>query len=167
MIYSEFRYVLKDYFLTLTKKEFWFEWIIPLLIGSTCFFALFFKEPIEIPDFNSAFITLLGILVGFSIAMLTVMTTSSNKNVEFIKKMKSGYIIDNIDVSLYRLFLINIGYSIIIEIFLLIFNIVIPIVLSNHNLYTFSISIFLITHILFVNIRTVTNFYFIESSNLK
>lgn len=167
MMYTEFKYLIKDYFSTLRFKEFVFEWIFPFILGSIALVILYLNDGNSQPDFDSAFITLLGILIGFSIAMLTVITTSSNKNIDRIKKEETKYIIDNVKVTLFRLFVINIGYSIIMEIFLLIFNIFIPIILCSHNIYTFSFSVFLIIHILFVNVRTVTNFYFIETATLK
>lgn len=164
MIYFEFKHLIRDYFRTLNLKIGMFDLGIPFVLGVISFCVVFWWRRC-IPDLSSSLITLLGIFIGFSIAMLTIITTSSNRNVNEIKRRDTDLVLDGVKVTLYKLFIINIGYSIIVETLFLVATLFLSVVITINNVYSLSISIFFITHILFVNLRTVTNLYFIETAD--
>lgn len=75
-MYLDFIYVILDYFSTLTKKEKWFEWGIPIFLsvvgGIIC---VSFNLLIQY-DIIKEIITFLGVLLGFTLASLTLLLSN-------------------------------------------------------------------------------------------
>ncbi|NOU19305.1 MAG: hypothetical protein HOO91_17245 [Bacteroidales bacterium] len=158
--------VLIDYFRLQKIKIIVYNILIPALLASS---TLFFIDKSWFSDtlikIESNLIPLLGVLIGFSITVFTILTTSSNTNVEGIKSHKIGKKIDGQnDATLYDLLVVSIGYILINEVFLLIFNIAYPFIINDspksHSVF-FIINIFWLLHILLTNIRLTLDFYFV------
>ena len=173
-MYLEFFILISDYLKTLTKRIFLFEWILPLILSFIIFFFLYYGKTVGVADaFKNNSINLLGILVGFSITIITILTTGQSRNLEEIKKTKTETIINNKPISLYRLLLINFTYSVIIEVFLIIVFLTYPLINKNieisrlFKLIVFSTLVFMIIHILLLTIRNLTDFYLILTKSDK
>ena len=167
-MYLEFFILISDYLKTITKRIFLFEWILPLILSISIFFLLYYGKTLGVADaFKNNSINLLGILVGFSITIITILTTGQSRNLEEIKKTKTKTIINNKPISLYRLLLINFTYSVVIEVFLIIIFLTYPLINQNieisrlFKLVVFSTLVFMIIHILLLTIRNLTDFYLI------
>lgn len=167
-MYLEFIYLILDYFKTISRRIFIYEWIVPFLISLTVFaFLLCGSSTASTTVFKDNSINLLGILVGFSITIITILTTGQGENIEAIKKKKIQVIIAGKKISLFRHLLINFTYSVVIEIILIIFCLIYPLFLDNipfNNVVKyigFSILVFSIIHLLLLTIRNLTDFYFI------
>lgn len=167
-MYLEFLILISDYLRTIKKRIFIFEWIFPFIIGLSVFYLLHMGKSIDVTDtFKDNSINLLGILVGFSITIITILTTGQSKNLEEIKKTKTTTKINGNAISIYRLLLINFTYSVVIEVFLIIIFLTYPIITQNieipkiYKLIAFSTLVFLIIHILLLTIRNLTDFYLI------
>jgi len=167
-MYLEFLILISDYLKTITKRIFLFEWILPLILSISIFFLLYYGKTLGVADaFKNNSINLLGILVGFSITIITILTTGQSRNLEEIKKTKTKTIINNKPISLYRLLLINFTYSVVIEVFLIIIFLTYPLINQNieisrlFKLVVFSTLVFMIIHILLLTIRNLTDFYLI------
>lgn len=167
-MYIEFLFLINDYLKTITKRVFAFEWLLPLILSILIFFLLFTGKSTAVTEtFKNNSINLLGILVGFSITIITILTTGQSKNLEEIKRIKTKIKINGKLISVYRLLLINFTYSVVIEVFLIIIFLIYP--LLKHNIpinrltkyIIFSILVFLIIHILLLTIRNLTDFYLI------
>lgn len=165
----EFLLLIADYFRILTWRDIKADWVLPSALGAT-FFALNIgncdiNETIKSLADNA--ISLLGILVGFSIAVITLLITANTRNIEEIKKKDACKINDSRVVSLFEVMVITYSYAVIISVFLIIFNLFLPSFGYNKGAYLLkanviaSIDVLLILHILFVTIRNVSNFYFI------
>jgi len=165
----EFLLLILDYFRIIKRRDLLADWVIPLTLS-----AVFFYINIEnckvvgtLSSISSNSISLLGVLVGFSIAVITLLVTANTKNIEEIKLVIATTISDYRKISLFELMIITYTYSVVIEIFLIIFNLFIPSLGFDDKTYTItanliaSIDILLILHVLFVTIRNATNFYFV------
>ena len=171
LLYTEFLVPIKHYFFTLTGKEGIFDLMIPTTLGVTSF-ILGSRYDISISQTNSiefikTLITLLSILIGFSITSLTIIASTTKLTgslMGVITERKVG----NKKINLYQLMNITFIMAIFSEILTLILNLSavlfisadIQYIIHNINLIIV-INIILISHIFLVNIRNVTNFYFV------
>lgn len=142
--------------------------IIPAIIGIVIFYvgddANFVKNASE---FRSNTVTVLGILVGFSISIFTVFLTIDNEN---IRNAKSFKIKESDSITLYESVLIVLAYLIIIQGFLLIFNFIYPAFIeieSQKGKQLFAINISLLVHIIMLLMRNILDFYFILTKKTK
>lgn len=167
-MYLEFLLLIADYFRTLSKRVIIFEWLVPFMIGIGIFLLLFFGSTTSATIvFKDNAINLLGILVGFSITIITILTTGQGQNLDEIKNKKTNIKINKEKITLFRLLLINFTYSVIVEVVLIIVCLIYPLLIENiefnQNLkYAgFSILVFLILHIMLLTMRNLTDFYLI------
>jgi hypothetical protein len=167
-MYLEFLLLIADYFRTVSKRVFFFEWLLPFIIGTGIFLLLFFGSTTSATIvFKDNAINLLGILVGFSITIITILTTGQGQNLDEIKNKKTNIKINKEEITLFRLLLINFTYSVIIEVGLIIVCLIYPLLIENikfnQNLkyVGFSILVFLILHIMLLTMRNLTDFYLI------
>jgi hypothetical protein len=166
-MYLEYILLIFDYFRTLTKRIFIFEWVLPLIITLTILFLNCKYEFSAYKNFKDNSVSIIGVLLGFSIAIITIITTGSGQNLENIKKKITKFKINKDALTLYDLILINFTYSVIIEIFIIVGCLVMPLVSSvvsfsnNTKIIFYSILVFSVLHILLVTLRNLTDFYFI------
>ena len=140
-IYLEFLQLVKDYFATLKKNEFLFEWGIPIIVSV----IFYFFSKTNLQEFSETLliiINVLAILIGFSIATITILSTTSSKNVNDLKKILSERKIGGQRITLYQLMMITFSFMLFIEIFLLIYNLILKFfTISIHfRIYTLLIS---------------------------
>ena len=170
-MYLEFLILIYDYFKSLNKRNVMFEWVVPFVIIALVIplnicnnysFEIFFK-------FKESSLNILGVLLGISIAIITILVTGGGKNLEQIRNVKTPVKINNKQVSLYELLLINFSYTIVIEIFVILSCLILPlftkfILFSNEIKITlYGFLVFLTIQILLITIRNITDFYLIVS----
>lgn len=167
-MYSEFILLILDYFRTLNKRILIYEVIIPNLIGLLVFFLLKKQETFLLcNDFRKSTLPLLGVLVGFSITIITILTTGHSRNLEEIRKKMTQFKIGSKQITLFQLLVINFTYSVVIEVFLIILDLIYPFISRSLDINDtikivgFSVYVSLIIHILLLTIRNMTDFYFI------
>ena len=173
-MYKSYLILINDYLFTL-KKNVIFDFIFPFVI--TIILAILLDN--DLLRFDSNFIintiTVLGILAGFSVTAITILTSTNNETVVKLKEKKTGIIVDGFEVSFFRKLYILISYSILICLIVIILNTIGYLI---HWSYFFihktivvlkSVDIFLVLHIFFVNIRNITSLYFLyfNETNLK
>jgi hypothetical protein len=165
-MYLEFLLLIGDYFRTLGWRIWIFEWLIPFGIGVAAYFLIDKNNANELAiKFNDSAVALLGVLIGFSITVITILHTSNNKNIEEIKAFKTEYKIGKQQLFLFHLILINLTYSVVLEVLCLVCNLCLALFwdrLDNQVTTTLlCINLFFILHILLLNMRNITDFYFI------
>lgn len=167
-MYLDFLLLIFDYFKTLTKRIIIYEWGFPFLISLILFVIFEFNgTPKIIKNFNGNTIRLLSVLIGFSITIIIILTTGNSKNLNQIKRIETNFKIKKKNLSLYELLITNFTYSVIIEIILIFASLILPLIfdvikfspLTIHIFFSFNI--FLILHILLINMRNLTDFCFI------
>ncbi len=168
ILYQEFTIPLKDYFSTLKINEVVFEWIIPIIIAIIFYFSIDnLKSLANISVFIGSIISLLAILIGFSIASATILLGCDNKTVIEMKQNLTNREIDGKKISLYHLIYITFISVILIEIFALFFNLGIYFsfeilgILLNYKRVLISIDVIFLLSIFLLNIRNITNLYFL------
>ena len=166
-MYLEFLILISDYFQTLNRRLFIFEWLIPALFVISLYFLNRNMGLIPFKVFKENALDILGILLGFSIAIITIITTGSGKNLDEIKNKTTQFTTNNKAVTLYELLLINFTYSVIVEIFIIIGCLTVPLISGffqltiNCKLILYLLLVFGIIHILLLTMRNLTDFYFI------
>lgn len=119
-------------------------------------------------SFQTNIVTVLGILIGFSISTLTLLLTVNHSNIEKAKNEKLNKKFLNKELTLYDSVQIGLAYLIIIQGFLLILNFVYPIFINSvtdTGKKLFSLSIAMLVHIILILMRNILDFYFILSKN--
>jgi hypothetical protein len=166
MINIEFLLIFADYFKILRWRNFNFEWLIPIIISFALYYFIYYSSGYHsFQNYIEKIISLEGVLVGFSITIITFLTTASNKNIDELKITRVDYIIKGEKISIYDLIIINYSYSLALEIFILMTNLLFPfLVLYFHFTYRTKvilmvINIFFVIHNLHLNIRNLTDIY--------
>ncbi len=167
-MYLEFFILIIDYFKTLKLRTVLYEIVVPLIISGLLIALLLNGNDTSIcKNFRDNALTLLGILLGFSITIITILTTGNSKNLLTIQSTNTNYIIGGKKVSLFDLLLINFTYSVVVEIILIIILLIYPAILANLEFSrTLKISIFsllfgIVIHVLLLTMRNLTDFYLI------
>jgi hypothetical protein len=114
--------------------------------------------------YNTNIITLLGILIGFTISTFTLLLTVNNENIEKAKNHLIGKKIFSRSISLYDTVIIGLAYLILIQGILLIFNFAYPLFIStesNYNKLLYAINVSIVIHIIILLMRCILDFYFI------
>ena len=160
-----FLVVIFDYYISNGKSSLLWNFLFCAFLAITTCYLFNITNDIDSAQvlINNS-VSILGILVGFSISMFTLLNTASNANIEAIKKMETGKTLYGKPIYLFDLLLVNMIYVIIGESVVLIFNLLFPFFFplnTQRGIIAFGIDIFLITHIILTNISAVINFYFI------
>lgn len=154
------------YFSTMERKNFVFEIFIPLVIAVVILSVSIHEDYSKLyQDFITPMQPILGVFIGFSIMVITVLTTSNSDNIIRIKRIEHSVKKNEVD-SLFNILLLNFVYSIFVEIILLLLIFSLPLFyktckasdLTYH--ITFGFFFWTFIHILFLTIRSITDFYF-------
>ncbi|MGZ3756673.1 MAG: hypothetical protein ACXVAY_04445 [Mucilaginibacter sp.] len=159
--------VIYDYLKSIELSQLIWNFIVCSCLAVSTFYMLYTSgdiEPAKAVINNS--VSILGILVGFSISMFTLLNTAANPNIDSIKKRETGKFSFGKPIYLFDLLLVGMIYVIIGESIVLVFNLLFSFFFCLDNLtgkIAFGFDVFMITHIIFTNIKAITNFYFILS----
>lgn len=163
-----------------TNKKSWKKIFYPLIIAFIALFcALLFnmKKSIDLSLYFSQFIdsqiSIIAILISFSIAIITILVTTDNSNIQLLKRKKAkdenfrpikrkNKTIEKL--SLFQVLLSNVTYGALIQIIYLILLLVESFVCNVIEIiylkYMCCINIFFVLHILFILYESVVNIYF-------
>ncbi len=111
-------------------------------------------------------ITLIGILLGFSISTLALLLTVVNENIDVAKRHLIGKQIFSSKLTLFDSIVIGLAYLIFVQSLTLIFNFIYPLFIttSSENAKMFySINVSIVIQIIILLMRTILDFYFILS----
>lgn len=173
-MYKSYLILINDYLFTL-KKNVYFDIFLPFFTSIILGLLLINNQLNFDKNFVANLTTVLGILAGFNVTAITILTSTNNKTIEELKEKKTGIMVDGLEVSFFRKLYILISYSILICLVTIIFNTIGYLIKWEYFISQSKISIlkivdiFLILHIFFVNIRNITSLYFLyfNETNLK
>lgn len=161
---------IRDYFQS--RKRIWLKLLIPFSVGiiSLIVALLFdFGNADEVKniftEFISVQINIVSILISFSVAIITILVSADNKNIEQLKDSPSTTCktINGKTLSLFQVLLSNISYNAVVEIAYLIMLIAIVLIKSIISMcllkYIVAICVFVILHILLVLLESVAQMY--------
>lgn len=163
---------IKDYFCSRRKlyKKFLFPFVSALItLMVTLLFNIGDAEEI-LQTFNrfvDAQISIVAILISFSVAIITILVSADNDNIDSLKSTLANSIdykpINDKQLTLFQVLLSNIAYNTIVEVIYLILLIgigllytVLPIQVIK---YILTICIFFIVHIFYVLLESVAQMY--------
>ncbi len=167
----EFLLPIGDYFSTLELRDAVFDWALPAIISIGMYFiALRNLGSSQAISMAGYFINFIAIIIGFSIACITIFATSSSKNIEELRKVLSRKKAYGAPITLYQIMLATFMFMLIMSILSLTYNLIfyffIQCGIISENLGFFeAIDIFLVLHILFLALRNMTNFYHVLRRN--
>ena len=171
---------LKDYFIS--RKKVFTKFLVPMLIAlAVLLLAICFnignseKVLVTFSGFVGTQINIVAILISFSVAIITILVSSDNKNIQHLKETESNKKqykpVNGKQLSLFQILLSNIAYNVIIEIIYLVGLITLSLVQNLLPIVTLkyitSICIFIILHILFVLLESVVQMYLTFWANKK
>lgn len=163
---------IKDYFIS--RKRVFVKFLIPMLAAfSALLLVMFFNIGnsetvlLTFSEFIDTQINIVAILISFSVAMITILVSADNKNIQCLKETESNKEqykpVDGKQLSLFQILLSNIAYNIIVEIIYLVGLIAISLMRNLLPIVTLKyitvICIFIILHILFVLLESVAQMY--------
>lgn len=157
----EYLLLIYEFFKTRKRKTL----IVPLMIGGLVFYfsnSQHFQNNGAIIQGN--ILTVVGILLGFTISVFAVFLGGNGGSIEESKKHETNFVLCQKKVSLHTTVLIGLGYIVLIEGIILAISILSPIFFEITSLtgrIIFSVSIFLLIHVIFLTLRTMLDFYFI------
>jgi len=158
-MYREFFFLVGAYLKTTEKKEFAFDLLIPLIAA----ISVYCINPVTIEkgsNFLSTALTFTSIILGFTIASITIILTSNSDNMQKAQDTPSGKKFFS-ELNLYQILLIPFFYIAFIGFVELIFGALSFVFKLADNSIVYSLNLFLIVHILLVAIRNLTNLFFI------
>ncbi|TCO27093.1 hypothetical protein EV200_103427 [Pedobacter psychrotolerans] len=157
--------VLIENFKTTSRTSLVVNFLLSLLV---CAGLLYFPSCGDLPKLIDQFvnntISVLSLLVGFTVAMFTLLITASNPNIDEIKKLNTDFMLYSEQVSIFKMLLIRTAYIILIESILLLFNLIYPFVFQAGSMtgkIFFSLDTFMLTHIILANIGSIVDLYFV------
>ena len=169
---------LKDYFFS--RKNVLIKFLIPTLIAIAAvvlpiFFDIGNTEKVisTFSGFIDTQINIVAILISFSIAIITILVSADNKNIQCLKETESNKIqykpVNGKQLSLFQILLSNITYNVVVEIIYLVGLIAISFmktILPIASLkFIVAICLFVILHILLVLLESVSQMYLTFWSN--
>lgn len=165
-MYKSFLILFNDYILTVRKNAI-FDIVIPLLLAIICGY-LISKNLLNIDkSFLSNILSVLGIIAGFSVTAVALLSTTDSANVNRLKEKKTGITVDGLEISVFRRFYILISYSVLISFIAILINIIgylVPwskLITFNWIIVLKALNLWMIFHIFFINIRNITSLYFV------
>lgn len=167
-------YIFLDFYKSIKAKEFIESVILPLVFTLITFYVQSTNlSPKELNSdyknsFNDSILTITSFLIALSICAVTLLFSSSGKNIENAKtKMtnnRKNY--KNEKISYFQLIQIRSYYNVIVEFLLIILTIIYKLFSNGLNLdVLFYINLFLIIHILFVLCFVVIHMYHLSWKN--
>lgn len=117
----------------------------------------------------------MAILISFSVAIITILVSADNKNIQCLKETDSNKaqykLVDGKQLSLFQILLSNIAYNAIVEIVYLVGLIAISLMKNLLPVttlkYITTVCIFVILHILLVLLESVAQMYLTFWANKK
>ena len=160
---------IRDYFSS--RKRLFLKFIVPLIIGVMVFAGAFIfdvKNPLEtFSDFIGVQINIVAILLSFSVAIITILVSADNSNIQKLKdtlSSKENYKpINKRQLSLFQVMLSSISYNAVVEIIYLVLLIGISLIKEVLPVgalkYLTAICVFMIVHVLYVLLESVAQMY--------
>ena len=163
-MYREFLILIYDYF-SISKRYVLFDLGLPFLVALIIF--IFQNGSLSLNNtLLGQVITLLGIIAGFNITAISVLTTASNTMIDRLKSSYGKNRIGGKKINLFQELYIFISYSVLIS-FCIIFFSFIGYILPSHEIFSENtfvtlafLNVFLIFHVFFLNIRNISFIYF-------
>jgi hypothetical protein len=163
----EYLLLIVEFFIIKGKRAFFYYVLLPICLGLLIYFC---SDKINYEtnstNFHTNIITVIGIIIGFTMSMFVMFLTIDNHNLDKAKSKLLDKKLYGKNVSLYDSVLVGLAYAILILGFLIIANFIYPIFIpikSSGGKVLFSINISIAVHAILILMRNILDFYFIIS----
>lgn len=163
----EYLILVYEFFASKRFRSYFSLLVIPFLISLLLYLSIYKKENVE-QDYSNI-VTLLGILLGFTISLFAIFLSANNSSIRKSKNTKTRFKVLGKILSVFDVMQTSIAYVIMMECILLVLNIILPVVITNpeNRLIFFVINIGVLSHIVIILLRSVLDFYFAISLRSK
>ena len=160
---------IRDYFGS--RKKLLLKFLVPLIIGLAILAGSFMfdvKNPVEtFSEFISVQINIVAILLSFSVAIITILVSADNSNIQKLKDTLSSTEnykpVNKKQLSLFQVMLSSISYNAVVEIIYLVLligvSLIKEIIAIGSLKYLTAFCAFLIVHILYILLESVAQMY--------
>lgn len=170
-LYTDFSFTILDYISTIKKREIVYEWLLPFIVALILYFKVEDIPGIKIDcefikSIISILINLFAILVGFTMAAIAIFTTADVSKIPILQELSERKIRGN-QIKNYRFVFLNLIYSAISSLFMLLVTLIFTIFLyfDKYSLVILAVLTFGTLHVLFLSVRNITTLYFIFFNN--
>lgn len=166
-IYCEYIFPIKDYCTVTKRSEVLFEWGLSIFISAGLYyFAYSDLDKNDLKNISSIIVNCLAILIGFSVTCLTILASASDSNIADLKKSVTERYISDRPITLYRLLIINFIFLLLLELLNLLLNFIFIAIVGLESFSEYISVIYgfitvLTMTIFLLNVRNITNFYFV------
>ncbi len=169
ILYLDFIKPIIDYFCILNGNEWLYEIIFPIFVGICCVLECAYKNKtiVALDKLSDMLLSVISILIGITVLLITLLLTCSNDNIEKLKTKTTTKKLNGNNLSMFQILHIQFTYSLFTEVFLLIvifaylyfFKVVAlnNIIICSGFLFVY---IYIILNILLSIVRGITNIYF-------
>lgn len=156
----EYLLLIIEFFLSKKIRSYFGLLILPVLLSFVMYYTVSI-EVVEKQDYGNI-ITLLGILLGFTISLFAIFLSANNSNIRESKSKETDFVVFGKRLSIFDIMQTSIAYVIIMECLLLLINIILPIIIieSESLKLFFVINIGILAHIVIILLRSLLDFYF-------
>lgn len=165
--YTDYSFTILDYICTIKKREIVYEWVLPFLLALVVYLKVGDIPGIKInsefiKSILSVLINLFAILVGFAMAAIAIFATADVAKIPILQNL-SDRTIRGDRIKNYRFVFLNLIYSAISCLFMLLVTLFITIFLyfDKFSLLILAFLTFGTMHVLLLSIRNITTLYFI------
>lgn len=160
---------IRDYFRS--RKKLFLKFLVPLLVGIAVFVgALIFNVNNAIETFSEFInvqINIVAILLSFSVAIITILVSADNNNIQRLKETQSSTEnykpVNGKQLSLFQILLSCISYNAVVEIVYLVLLIGVSLIKDLIPMevlkYITAICVVIIVHILYVLLESIAQMY--------
>ena len=159
--------LIAEFFLSKKIKSISILIIVPIIISVVLHYSI--NSDILNQQNYGELVTLLGILLGFTISLFAILLTASNSHINTSKLRLTNFVVFGKQLSIFDVVQTSIAYIIILECLFLLLNLVLPIFLVDQEVKKlfFVINIGAIVHIVLILLRSMLDFYFVLSQREK
>lgn len=156
----EYLLLIIEFFCSKKIKSYFGLLVVPVVL-SFVMYQTISLEVSEKQDYGNI-ITLLGILLGFTISLFAIFLSANNSNIRVSKTTMTDFTVFKRNLSVFDIMQTSIAYVIIMECVLLLVNIVLPIIINEpapRRLFLV-INFGALAHIVIILLRSLLDFYF-------
>ncbi len=160
----EYLLLIIEFFLSKKFRSYFGLLVLPLVVSFVMYYAIP-QEAAAKQDYGNI-ITLLGILLGFTVSLFAIFLSANNSNIRKSKTVLTDFKVFSKRLSVFDVMQTSVAYVIIMECLLLLVNITIPLVLTNpiSSKVFLVVNIGVLAHIVIILLRSLLDFYFALSS---
>ena len=167
VIYTDWLLIYFSYYQLLEVREALFELGVPLIVSVICT-AIYIKHnkgELALHKHADIFPSITSIMIGFTVALITILLTSGSESLNELKKQKSKKRLNGKSITLFQVLHVQFSYLLLIEVLLLLvllFYLYLTGIACDsvvENVFLF-FEVFLLMSILFCIVRSITNLHF-------